>query len=251
MLRALDQAVRHSVPKPTALIVNFPSNPTAYVADARLLPRGGRVLPQARDLDPVGPGLRRDLFRRRAAALDAAGAGRAGHHGGVHLDVQDLFHAGLAHGLRRRQRAADLGAGADEVVPGLRRLHPDPGGRHRRAERPAGLRGGDAGAVQGTPRRGGARPERGRLGGAEPGGVDVRLGADPAAPTPIWAAWSSASCCWRAPRWRWRRASASASRATATCASPWWRTRSGCARRCAASRASCRADEAAPWRRRA
>src|ERR1700678_3145284 len=32
MLRALDQAVRHSVPKPTALIVNFPSNPTAYVA---------------------------------------------------------------------------------------------------------------------------------------------------------------------------------------------------------------------------
>ena len=33
MLRALDQAVRHSVPKPTALIVNFPSNPTAYLAD--------------------------------------------------------------------------------------------------------------------------------------------------------------------------------------------------------------------------
>ena len=33
MLRALDLAVRHSVPKPTALIVNFPSNPTAYVAD--------------------------------------------------------------------------------------------------------------------------------------------------------------------------------------------------------------------------
>ena len=33
MLRALDRAVRHSVPKPTALIVNFPSNPTAFVAD--------------------------------------------------------------------------------------------------------------------------------------------------------------------------------------------------------------------------
>ena len=32
MLEALDRAVRHSVPKPTALIVNFPSNPTAYVA---------------------------------------------------------------------------------------------------------------------------------------------------------------------------------------------------------------------------
>jgi alanine-synthesizing transaminase len=33
MLRALDRAVRHSVPKPTALIVNFPSNPTANMAD--------------------------------------------------------------------------------------------------------------------------------------------------------------------------------------------------------------------------
>jgi alanine-synthesizing transaminase len=33
MLRALDRAVRHSVPKPTALIVNFPSNPTTYLAD--------------------------------------------------------------------------------------------------------------------------------------------------------------------------------------------------------------------------
>jgi alanine-synthesizing transaminase len=33
MLDALARAVRHSVPKPTALIVNFPSNPTAYLAD--------------------------------------------------------------------------------------------------------------------------------------------------------------------------------------------------------------------------
>jgi alanine-synthesizing transaminase len=33
MLRAIDRAVRHCVPKPTVLIVNFPSNPTAYMAD--------------------------------------------------------------------------------------------------------------------------------------------------------------------------------------------------------------------------
>jgi alanine-synthesizing transaminase len=33
MLRAIDRAVRHSVPKPTAVIVNFPSNPTALLAD--------------------------------------------------------------------------------------------------------------------------------------------------------------------------------------------------------------------------
>ncbi|MXP65747.1 LL-diaminopimelate aminotransferase [Roseomonas sp. M0104] len=33
MLRALERAVRHSVPKPTALIVNYPSNPTGLMAD--------------------------------------------------------------------------------------------------------------------------------------------------------------------------------------------------------------------------
>jgi alanine-synthesizing transaminase len=32
MLAAVDRAVRHSVPKPTAVIVNFPSNPTAHLA---------------------------------------------------------------------------------------------------------------------------------------------------------------------------------------------------------------------------
>ena len=32
MLAAIDHAVRHSVPKPTAVIVNFPSNPTAHLA---------------------------------------------------------------------------------------------------------------------------------------------------------------------------------------------------------------------------
>jgi len=32
-LRALDRAVRHSVPKPIALVLNYPSNPTALLAD--------------------------------------------------------------------------------------------------------------------------------------------------------------------------------------------------------------------------
>ncbi len=32
MLEALDRAVRHSVPKPTALIINYPSNPTGLMA---------------------------------------------------------------------------------------------------------------------------------------------------------------------------------------------------------------------------
>ena len=32
-LRRIDQAVRHSIPKPIALLLNFPANPTALVAD--------------------------------------------------------------------------------------------------------------------------------------------------------------------------------------------------------------------------
>jgi alanine-synthesizing transaminase len=31
-LRALDRAVRHSIPKPIALVLNYPANPTAYMA---------------------------------------------------------------------------------------------------------------------------------------------------------------------------------------------------------------------------
>ena len=33
ILEALDRAMRHSVPKPTALVLNFPANPTAQVVD--------------------------------------------------------------------------------------------------------------------------------------------------------------------------------------------------------------------------
>ena len=39
MLRAIDRAVRHSVPKPTALIVNFPSNPTTECVELSFLAR--------------------------------------------------------------------------------------------------------------------------------------------------------------------------------------------------------------------
>lgn len=33
MLRDIDSAIRHSIPKPSVLVLNFPSNPTAYVVD--------------------------------------------------------------------------------------------------------------------------------------------------------------------------------------------------------------------------
>ena len=247
MLRALDRAVRHSVPKPTALIVNFPSNPTAYLADLDFYREIVGVRPAARDLDPVGPRLCRDLFRRQGAAVAAAGARRQGHRGRVHQPVEDLLDAGLAHGLRRRQSAADQRADADEVLSRLRRLHADPGRRGGGAERPAGLRGPDPRAVPRAPRRADPRPGVRRLGCAEPGRLDVRLGADPAALRRSRAASSSPSCCWRAPRSRFAGPGLRRARRGVSCASRWWRTPIGCARRCATSGRSCRRG---PTRRR-
>ena len=121
----------------------FPFQSDGLSGGPRFLPRDRRVRAPARDLDHVRPRLCRDLFRRQAAAVAPAGARREGHRGRVHQPVEDLLDAGLAHGLRRRQSAADQRADADEVVSRLRRLHADPGRRGGRAERAAGLRGPD------------------------------------------------------------------------------------------------------------
>ena len=139
-LRAVERAVKHSIPKPLALVLSYPSNPTAMVAEPRLLQGRGRAGEEARPHHPVRHRLCGDLLRRQPAAVGAAGAGRHGHHGRVHVAVQDLQHAGLAHGLCGRQRAADRRAGARQVLSRLRRLHADPGRGRRGAQRPAGLR---------------------------------------------------------------------------------------------------------------
>ena len=141
MLRALDRAVRHSVPKPTALIVNFPSNPTAYLADLDFYREIVAFAAGTRSGSSSDLAYAEIYFGASAAALRPAGARREGHRGRVHQPVEDLLDAGLAHGLRRRQSAADQRADADEVLSRLRRLHADPGRRRRRAERAAGLRG--------------------------------------------------------------------------------------------------------------
>ena len=106
---------------------------------ARFL-QGSRDLRQeARDFRAFGSRLRRGLFRRRAAAVGAAGAGRVRRRGRVHLDVEDVLDGGLAHRLRGRQRAAAGRAGAGEILSRLWRLYADPGRGGRRAQRPRGL----------------------------------------------------------------------------------------------------------------
>ena len=63
----------------------LPLEPDGAAGAARVLQGAGRLLPPARAVHPLRPRLRRDLFRRPAAALRAAGAGRQGRDGRVHL----------------------------------------------------------------------------------------------------------------------------------------------------------------------
>ena len=163
-LPALERAVRHTVPKPIALVLNYPSNPTAQVVDLDFYAAIVDFCKRHEHLDPERSRLCRDLFRRCATAVGAAGAGRARHRRRVHLDEQDLFDGRLAHRLRRRQQDADPGADPHQVLPRLRRLHADPGRRHRSAERPAGLHRRGAQHLQGTARRPDRRTGVGRLG---------------------------------------------------------------------------------------
>ena len=110
VLRALERAIVHSIPKPLAVVVCYPSNPDRLCRRSRLLQGAGPVREEARHLRAVRSRLCRSLFRRQTAALGAAGAGRDGHRRRVHLDVEDLLDAGLAHGLCGRQRAHHRGA---------------------------------------------------------------------------------------------------------------------------------------------
>ena len=175
---AVERAIIHSIPKPIALIVCYPSNPTAYVAD----------LDFYKDL--VAFAKKHEIFilsdlayaevyfddkNPPPSVLQVPGA----------IDVTVEFTsmsktfsmAGLAHGLCGRQRAHHRGAGAGEILSRLRRVHADPGRRHRRAERPGRLHPRDARHLPQAPRRAGRIVRPGRLGDSAAAGLDVRLGA--------------------------------------------------------------------------
>ena len=109
----------------------------------RLLPGADRLREEASPVGAERPRLCRDLLRRQSAAVDPRGRGGEGRGGGVHLAVEDLCDAGLADGLRRRQRAARRRADPDQELSRLWRLHAGAGGGGGGAERAAGLRGRD------------------------------------------------------------------------------------------------------------
>ncbi len=132
---ALERAVLHSIPKPIAVVVCYPSNPTACVASLDFYSDLDRLREEALAAGAVRSRLCGGLFRRQSAALAVAGARRDGYRGRVHLDVEDLFDAGLAHRLCGRQRAHHRSARPRQILSRLRRLHADPGGGDGGAQR--------------------------------------------------------------------------------------------------------------------
>ena len=214
--RALERAVTHSIPKPIAVVVCYPSNPTAYVADLDFY-KELVAFAKKHDIFILSDLAYAEVYfddNPPPSVLQVPGA----------MDVAVEFtsmsktylDAGLAHGLCGRQRAPHRGAGAGEVLSRLRRLHADPGGGDRGAQRPGRLHRRDA--RRPTRRRRDVLVESfGRAGWHVPPPAASMFAWAPI-PEPFRDARqrSNSPSCWsRRPRSRCRPASASASTARA------------------------------------
>ena len=184
----------HSIPKPIAVVVCYPSNPTAMVASLDFY-KDLVLFAKKHEIFVLSDLAYAEVYfddEPPPSVLQAPGA----------FDVAVEFTsmsktysmAGWRIGLRGRQRAAARGAGAGEVLSRLRRLHADPGRRRRGAQRPRRLRPRDARDLQAPPRRDGRELRRGRLADRQAPRLDVRLDAGAGALPRISAASNSRSC---------------------------------------------------------
>ena len=224
----------------SALVINFPSNPTAEVVDLDFYERGRRFLPRSTTSIVLSDLAYAEIYfdgKPPPSILQVPGAKDIA----IEFTVaqQDLFDGRLAHRLRGRQPEADRGADARQILSRLRRLHADPGrgdARRSTARRTASTRSASA-----TSARRDVLVE-----GFRQAGWDI-----PSPPASMFA-WAPLPPALRASgqprvlqaaaragqRRGRRRASASARTARAMCASRWSRTNSGCARRRATSSCS-------------
>ena len=173
----IEKALARAPRKPKGLIVNFPHNPTSAVVDLAFYEKVV-ALAQARiAVGDLRSRLRGSDARRRARAQHLPGRRRARRRGRVLHGVEELFDAGLAGRLLRRQPRAGRRADQHQGLPRLRQLRARAAGgrdgadlvRRRRRREPRRLQAPREAAVH---RAGG-----GRLVGPAAGGVDVRLGA--------------------------------------------------------------------------
>ena len=180
--RALERAVMHSIPKPIAVVVCYPANPTAYVAD----------LDFYRDLVAFakkhGIFILSDLAYAEVYFDDNPPPSVLQVPGAMDVAVEftsmskTYSMAGWRIGFAVGNERMIAALGAREILSRLRRLHADPGGGHRRAQRPGRLHPAKC-----------ARPTSAAAtcwskASAAPAGkmppperLDVRLGADPGA----------------------------------------------------------------------
>jgi len=101
--RRSSSACKHSIPKPLRSSSAIRPNPNRLYRRSRFYREIVAAAKTHNSDRPVRSRLCGSLFRRQPAAVSAAGAGGDGHRRRIHLDVEDLFDAGLAHGIRGRQ----------------------------------------------------------------------------------------------------------------------------------------------------
>ncbi len=228
--RALERAVVHSVPKPIAMVMCYPSNPGAHIADLDFYEE---VVAFAKKHDIW---VLSDLAYSEIYFGDTPPPSVLQVEGAKDIAVEFTsmsktfsmpgWRMGFAVGNERLIAAL----ARVKVLPRLRRLHADPGGGDRGAQRRRRLHRRECGTSTASAAtrwwirsRGPGGSSRRRRRRCSPGRRSRRN-------SPTSAACSSPRSFRRRPPSRWRPASASASMAMGTCASRWWRTSSASAR---------------------
>ena len=130
---SLERAMAFTVPRPSVLVVNYPSNPTAETVDLAFYER---LVDWARanKVWIVSDLAYSELYfdgRPTVSVLQVKGAKD------IAVEFTSLSKtfsmAGWRIRLRGGQRQADRGDDPGEIIPRLWRVHADPGGRLRRA----------------------------------------------------------------------------------------------------------------------
>ena len=136
-LSALGRATRHSVPSPVALVVNYPSNPTAQVVGLDFYKEVVKFA-KKHEIWILSDLAYADIYFGDApppSILQVDGAKD------IAIEFQSLSKTYAMPGWRMGFAAGNeklIGAlGADQILSRLRRLYADPGGGGGGAERPA------------------------------------------------------------------------------------------------------------------
>ena len=179
-LGELKKAVRHCVPAPLAIVLNFPANPTAQTVDLDFY---SEIVSFCRrhDMVVLSDIAYAEIYfdgKPPPSILEVPGARD------IAVEFSSLSKtysmAGWRIGFAVGQCATDRGARAGQILSRLRCVYANPGGGDRGPQWPARLHRRNPRAVSRPPRCLDRRLAASRLGIARARGYDVRLGADSA-----------------------------------------------------------------------